>query len=292
MNKEFKGFVLGVLTTLILTSGITFAYSQYKTIDVVENNVTIYANDNIVTTPNFTYNNTTYVPLRSVLELMDCSISYDEASKKVSAYNNFFRMDFPSVYNGYEYKNIFEGGYNENNEFVVTSIYTDATILRDITSVTTDVPDDEDVLYVYDLDNFSQYQDGSANNTNYNNTVTYIPSESLSGLISYSKFPWHLYSNDGKEYLGKLVTNKYDSDSIWYSYGDYGSKYSDTSIWYTYGDYGSKYSDTSAFNDYANKPPKIVNDDGELVGYLTTNKFISNGITIEELTQILKKYNQ
>jgi hypothetical protein len=69
-----------------------------------------------------------------------------------------------------------------------------------------------------------------------------------------------LYSNDGKEYLGKLVTNEYDSDGIWNKYGDYGSKYSTTSIWNTYGDYGSAYSNESAFNEYATNPPKIVDN--------------------------------
>ena len=55
-------------------------------------------------------------------------------------------------------------------------------------------------------------------------------------------FPLHLYSNDGRVYLGKLVTNKYDTDSIWNEYGTYGSQYSSNSIWNEYGTYGSAYS--------------------------------------------------
>lgn len=111
------------------------------------------------------------------------------------------------------------------------------------------------------------------------------------GGTSYN-FPLHLYSYDGKHYLGKLVTNKYDSDSIWNEYGDYGSKYGTYSIWNTYGDYGDKYSDTSAFNDYANKPPKIVDNNGYLLGYLTTNKYMTHGYTIIEIRQFLINHLQ
>lgn len=170
MKKEIKGFILGVLTTLVLTSGITFAYSQYKTIDVVENNVTIYANDNIVTAPNFTYNNTTYVPLRSVLELMNCSIFYDEASKEVKAYNNFLKPNLPTIYNGNSYETIVEYGYDENNSYSITSFYTDLTLLWNTRTLTTDFNDDEFAIYVYDLYDFSQQEDNNYSSGNYYNS--------------------------------------------------------------------------------------------------------------------------
>lgn len=75
MKKELKGFIVGCIMTAIVGSGAAIASNQ-KTIDVYENNVTIYANGTEVNSPNFTYNDTTYVPLRAVLELMDCNISY------------------------------------------------------------------------------------------------------------------------------------------------------------------------------------------------------------------------
>jgi hypothetical protein len=109
--------------------------------------------------------------------------------------------------------------------------------------------------------------------------------------LGYS-FPFHLYSYDGKEYLGKLVTNEYDSDSIWNAYGTYGSKYSSDSIWNTYGDYGSEYSTKSAFNKYTTTPPKIVDNNGNFIGYLTTNEYLTNGYSIETLTQFLNNNYQ
>lgn len=91
-----------------------------------------------------------------------------------------------------------------------------------------------------------------------------------------------LYSNDLKVYLGKLTTNKYDADSIYNEYGTYGSKYQTKSIWNEYGTYGSKYSSESAFNELATKPPVIVYN-GAVIGHLTTNATISDGVNIAAL---------
>ena len=74
MKKEIKGFIFGVITTSIFSAIGVYAATQLTTIDVYKDNVTIYANNNVVDAPNFTYNDTTYVPLRSVLELMETRI--------------------------------------------------------------------------------------------------------------------------------------------------------------------------------------------------------------------------
>ncbi len=124
-----------------------------------------------------------------------------------------------------------------------------------------------------------------------NNNVPVLPNN-VTSLVTNS-FPYHLYSNDGKVYLGKLVTDDLDDESIWYKFsGDYSWKYSDTSIWHEYGDYGSKYSDKSAFNDMADEPPIIVDGNGKFVAYLTTNERLSPRYTISELRQFLINNNQ
>lgn len=111
-------------------------------------------------------------------------------------------------------------------------------------------------------------------------------------ILTCRDFPLHLYSYDGKDYLGKLVTNEYDSDSIWNEYGTYGSKYQTKSIWNEYGAYGSQYQTTSAFNPYASKPPQIVTNSGTVIGYLTANEFRPNSYTIIQLERALKKVGQ
>lgn len=76
---------------------------------------------------------------------------------------------------------------------------------------------------------------------------------------------------DDGTYLGK-ITNQYDSKSIFNRYGTYGSPYSAKSIWNKYGAYGSEYSVKSAMSKYTTKSPSIVTD-GEVIGYLTKNKY-------------------
>lgn len=136
------------------------------------------------------------------------------------------------------------------------------------------------------LSTATSYSGGGAGNT------TSPSVDSSTGLSGVYAFPLHLYSNDGKTYLGKLVTSPYDSDGIWNTYGTYGSKYNAESIWNTYGTYGSKYSSESAFNEYASSPPKIVDNGGKFVGYLTANTFTVDGYTIEEISRFLNNKNQ
>ncbi len=127
-------------------------------------------------------------------------------------------------------------------------------------------------------------------------TTQSIPSAGGSSDIPYAfvtaNYPLYLYSNDGKTFLGKLTTDKYDSESIADKYGDYGSKYSRTSIFNEYGDYGSNYDTESAFNENARKPPIIVDSDGEFIAYLTANKYINDGVSYVKLMRILEKYKQ
>lgn len=92
-------------------------------------------------------------------------------------------------------------------------------------------------------------------------------------------------SNDGTEtFLGE-ITGKYNLNSIFNNYGMYGSKYSVTSIWNPYSIYGSKYSIYSAFNDYTFTPPQIIKNN-EIIGYLTTNKYIHEGVSPNLLKSI------
>ena len=58
------------------------------------------------------------------------------------------------------------------------------------------------------------------------------------------------------------MTNEFDSDSIYNSYGEYGSKFRTNSIWNDFGTYGSKFSSDSAFNKYTSTPPVIVDNNG------------------------------
>lgn len=78
---------------------------------------------------------------------------------------------------------------------------------------------------------------------------------------------------DHDVFLGCLNCDKYDNNSIWNKYGDYGSKYNEKSIWNKYGTYSGKYNDTSPFNKYASYPPVLVDAEGNFYGYFTANSY-------------------
>lgn len=80
MKKELKGFVCGIVTTAILGTGFVFAAGQWKTIDVLENDITVMVDGKQVTESNFVYNDRTYLPLRAVAEAVGKPVEYDEAT--------------------------------------------------------------------------------------------------------------------------------------------------------------------------------------------------------------------
>ena len=92
-------------------------------------------------------------------------------------------------------------------------------------------------------------------------------------------------------YLGKLNASRYDSESIWNEYGQYGSKYNSYCIWNVYGTYGSKYSNYSPFNPNALYPPVFVDSQGNFYGYFTVNKFKSRRANFD-LVNIICEYHE
>jgi len=97
------------------------------------------------------------------------------------------------------------------------------------------------------------------------------------------------YKYDKWIFIG-AIANEYDSDSIANEYGA-GNEYKSDSIMNEYARFGSKYSSTSAFNDYASKPPIIINNSYEFAGYLTTNDYKTPNInTYEAISCASKSY--
>lgn len=99
-----------------------------------------------------------------------------------------------------------------------------------------------------------------------------------------------LVADDG-QFLGKLSLNKYDSDSIFNTYGSYGSAYSNTSIFNQYCNYGSPYSSLSPYNQYTSTPPNIYLK-GRLYGKLTKNPYLGvSKVNPDDLVSWLQKHN-
>ena len=96
---------------------------------------------------------------------------------------------------------------------------------------------------------------------------------------------------DHDVYLGKLNASKFDSESIWNSFGTYGNHYNSNSIWNSYGTYGSEYSSYSPFNEYASNPPVLVDDDGNFYGYFTINAYKSKRANFDLVNIIYEYYD-
>lgn len=74
------------------------------------------------------------------------------------------------------------------------------------------------------------------------------------------------------QFLGCLDCDGETSNSIWSPYTDYGSTHNAKSIWNEKGCYGSVKSNYSPYNPRAKYPPRVVDENGKLLGYLTVNK--------------------
>lgn len=84
---------------------------------------------------------------------------------------------------------------------------------------------------------------------------------------------------DGDVFLGCLSCSRFDADAVTNRRGRYGSETGSSSIHNPHGLYGSRYADTSVCNPYARNPPRIVDDAGTVIGYLTSNRHLPDAIT-------------
>ncbi|MFN4316373.1 MAG: hypothetical protein ACK4E0_18965 [Chitinophagaceae bacterium] len=96
----------------------------------------------------------------------------------------------------------------------------------------------------------------------------------------------YLIAEDG-QYLGKITSNKFDSQSILNKYGSFGSKYSTTSIFNKYSQYGSRYGTFSVNNPYSSQPPKLYLN-GRYIGRVTENKYLSDRIPTDVFLYVLQ----
>lgn len=78
MKKEIKGFVCGVIAATTLGAIGTFAAGVWENIPVLKNDIKVVVNGNEVTSDNFLYNDTTYLPLRAVSTALSVNVEYDE----------------------------------------------------------------------------------------------------------------------------------------------------------------------------------------------------------------------
>ena len=91
LKKTLKGYLIEVLSTVMLLGCVCYAASNTKTIEALYNNIKIYvdgvkidpkdANGNTVEP--FIYNGTTYLPVRAVGEAIGKTVTWDGATQSV-----------------------------------------------------------------------------------------------------------------------------------------------------------------------------------------------------------------
>lgn len=104
------------------------------------------------------------------------------------------------------------------------------------------------------------------------------PPPSGSVAVPSIRFDTLRTDNTSTQYLGKLSTNRYDSESISNPYGRYGSPYGQT-VTNPYSIYGSPYSSKSVSNPYATDAPRIYAADGTYLGKLSSNPYDPESIS-------------
>jgi hypothetical protein len=88
--KSFKGFIAGVVSTILLTTSL-FTFADMQKIDAFFNDIKIKINGKLIDTGNdkpFVYNGRTYVPARYLCEGLGATVKWNESSNTVEVDNN------------------------------------------------------------------------------------------------------------------------------------------------------------------------------------------------------------
>ena len=101
---------------------------------------------------------------------------------------------------------------------------------------------------------------------------------------AFSQIDGHAYlvGADGV-FLGTISSNRIDEKSICNQVGDFGSRVKSKSVWNRVGNYGSQISDLSAYNNNANNPPRIIDENNQVLGILSVNTKIQGAVDPEFL---------
>lgn len=122
-KKNMKGFIMGVVLTLIMVSSVNVVASSIKkSLEVVYDNIKLVVDGNSVELGKenepFIYNGTTYLPVRAVGESLGKSVDWDGKTKTVYI-GKKNQNDEEAVYlgNGIEYMNYQKSSNANSSEF-------------------------------------------------------------------------------------------------------------------------------------------------------------------------------
>lgn len=84
MKKEFKGFIIGFILSIIFIGTPVLATEAYEKIQVKFNAINVEVNGELVNADNILYNGTTYIPFRTVAELLNKNVEYISSTTTAS----------------------------------------------------------------------------------------------------------------------------------------------------------------------------------------------------------------
>ncbi len=103
MKKELKGFIIGVLVTVMLMATVAFAEGVKQKIEVMFNSVNLAVNGKPVKADNILYKGTTYVPIRAVGEMLGKKVAWDGKTNTASINDKGKVPDDEKTTGRYEY---------------------------------------------------------------------------------------------------------------------------------------------------------------------------------------------
>jgi len=125
MKSKGSIFIAGlVIGILVVSSMFSVADSMTKEITVQENMIKVEVDGKVVEGDNFLYNNTTYVPLRLVAEMLGCEVGWDGRTNTASIISSKEESSPPISQTG-----LSEEAAKEPAETLVISITYETTIV-------------------------------------------------------------------------------------------------------------------------------------------------------------------
>jgi hypothetical protein len=275
MKKFVLGLIVGIIISTSVFAGATGLYKGFETVRLF-----VDGNELVTSQPSIVIDGNVYAPVKELSSALEVYSNYDPSKKEANIRNSIFIYPTSIKVDSLPAKPsniIFE--IDESNK--CKEIYVGLKVLQDC------VP------------GYKFTDDNSLSITTFMQTKVQTPSTSTphGGTGVFTKINekkstekvFYLYAdNEDHTYLGKITSDDTDSDSIFNTYGKYGSKYQSDSIWNTYGTYGSEFSKYSPFNEYTRTPPIIKNEKGETVGRLTINEYVSGAISPYKISDLLK----
>lgn len=178
MKREIRGFIIGILLTVLLTSN-ALATSVKQNIEVVFNSINLVVNGEKVEVDNILYNGITYAPVKKIAEMLNKEVAWDNNTRTVNIIHKDNNTDI---------------NHNNNSNNNITE-------KKNVLIEYTPVIKIQDTIYSYGSGN-KIYKD--------NNGEYYTDLQQMAALISISYGDYEIKDNSNPFIDGEIVAKLND----------------------------------------------------------------------------------